>query len=417
MRICRHLDSFKSSRNGSVAIVFALCTTGLFGIMAMAVDFARAHNVSSKIATALDAAALAGAKMLDGGGSDAQIQQAAESYFNAHIETLRVHDATLTNLSASIDRTNSTVTTSVNANLGTTFGRAIGRNSIDIVKSSTVNFQLRDIELAMALDLTGSMNDNGKIGHLQNAAKDVLDTLLQDARSEMSARVALVPWATSVNAGSLANTVSAGMSTDGCVVERTGSEAASDAVAMGSTAVGTADSAMAPAYSCLNDPVMPLAGKSKLSSLKSVVDGFNANGGTAGHIGTAWGWYMVSPSWGAILPSSAVPAPYNQAKTIKAVLLMTDGEFNVAYDNPSPYSTAQVDESYAKYRALCDGMRAKKVVVYTVGFGLTSGSRAETELQFCATTPAHFFPAATGNDLKDAFRTIASQLMSLRVAK
>ncbi len=186
---------------------------------------------------------------------------------------------------------------------------------------------------------------------------------------------------------------------------------------MGGSAVRATNATAAPAYLCPNDPVMPLAGKSQMSTLKSVVEGFNANGGTAGHIGTAWGWYMVSPSWGAILPSSAVPAAYNPTKTIKAVLLMSDGEFNVAYDAPNPYSTAQVDESYAKYRALCDGMRAKKVVVYTVGFGLSTGTRAETELKYCATSPAHFFPAANGNDLKDAFRTIANQLMSLRVTK
>ncbi len=417
MNVRRHVTSLARANEGSIAIVFALCITGIFGVVALAVDFARAYNVSSKIATALDAAALAGAKMLDGGGTDTQIQQATETYFNAHMATLRIHDTALTNFLAAIDRTKSTVTASVKANLGTTFGRVIGRDSIDVMKSSTVNFQLRDIELAMALDITGSMNDANKIGDLRNAAKDVLDTLLQDARTETSARVALVPWSSSVNAGSLASTVSAGMSVDGCVIERTGSEAATDAVAMGGTAVGATDAAAAPAYLCPNDPVMPLGGKSQLSSLKSVVEGFNANGGTAGHIGTAWGWYMVSPSWGAILPSSAVPAAYNPTKTIKAVLLMSDGEFNVAYDAPNPYSTAQVDESYAKYRALCDGMRAKKVVVYTVGFGLSTGTRAETELKYCATSPAHFFPAANGNDLKDAFRTIANQLMSLRVTK
>lgn len=59
--------NFRRSREGSVAIVFAISITGLMGMVALAVDLARAYNVSSKIATALDAAALAGAKMLDGG--------------------------------------------------------------------------------------------------------------------------------------------------------------------------------------------------------------------------------------------------------------------------------------------------------------------------------------------------------------
>lgn len=408
--------NFRRSREGSVAIVFAISITGLMGMVALAVDLARAYNVSSKIATALDAAALAGAKMLDGGSTDAQIQAAAQAYFNAHMATLHIHGTALSGFTAVIDRTNTTVKASVNASLGTTFGHVIGKDSIDMLKSATVNFQLRDVELSMALDITGSMLDTNKIIDLQHAAKDVIDTLLQDARTENSARIALVPWSASVNAGSLAATASAGLSTDGCVVERTGSQAATDAVAAGAAAAGTSNTSAAPAYSCPNDPVVPLSGKSQMNLLKGMVDGFNANGGTAGHIGTAWGWYMLSPLWSSVLPPSAAPAPYNQAKTIKAILLMTDGEFNVAYDTPNPYSTAQVDESYTKYRALCDAIRAKKVVVYTVGFGLTKGSRAETELEYCATTPAHFFPAANGNDLKDAFKQIANQLQALRVA-
>ncbi len=414
---CNYFHRFVQLADGSIAIIFALSITALFGMVALAVDLARAYNLSSKINTALDAAALAGAKLLDGGASDAQIQQTAATYFNAHMASLHIHDTSLGTFNAAIDRANSTVTATINASLGTTFGRVIGRNSIDMLKSATVNYQMRDVELAMALDITGSMLDANKLGDLKQASKDVLETLLQDARTETSVRVALVPWSASVNAGSLATTVSNGMSADGCVVERTGADAATDAAAYGSAAVGTSSAAAAPAYSCPNDPVVPLSGKGQLSTLKAMVDNFSAIGGTAGHIGSAWGWYMLSPNWGALLPASAAPAPYNPSKTIKAVMLMTDGEFNVAYGNPNPYSAAQVDEAYNKYRALCDAMKAKKVVVYTVGFGLIKGSRAETEMGYCATTAAHFYPAANGNELKDAFRAIANQLMSLRLAK
>ena len=87
MNVRRHVTSLARANEGSIAIVFALCITGIFGVVALAVDFARAYNVSSKIATALDAAELAGAKMLDGGGTDTQIQHATETFFNAHMAT------------------------------------------------------------------------------------------------------------------------------------------------------------------------------------------------------------------------------------------------------------------------------------------------------------------------------------------
>jgi von Willebrand factor type A domain len=147
-----------------------------------------------------------------------------------------------------------------------------------------------------------------------------------------------------------------------------------------------------------------------------MINGMTATGGTAGHIGTAWGWYMLSPNWSPILPASAKPAPYNPSNTIKSVLLMTDGEFNVSHLTGASYG-AMVDESYAQFKVLCDGMKAKKINVFTVGFGLTSGSRAETELKSCASSASNFFAATNGSELKKAFQDVASQLTSLRLSR
>ena len=165
------------------------------------------------------------------------------------------------------------------------------------------------------------------------------------------------------------------------------------------------------------NPVMPLSGKSKSNVIKSAIDSFTPNGGTAGHIGTAWGWYMLSPAWASLFPTANRPAAYAPNDTIKAVLLMSDGAFNLSYLNgASTDLVAMTDESYAQFQALCTAMKDQKVVVYMVGFGIPD-TRAQNEMRACVSSEKQYFQAVSGNELKDAFRQIASQLKGMRLTK
>lgn len=413
----RCLSDVRRHEGGAVAMIFALLATVLFTMIAMAVDLARAYNAGSKLTTALDGAALAAAKALDGGATDAQVRQVAWDFFNASMGTLKIGGIAMSGFDADPDRVNSTVTVKIDAAMTTSFASVAGISTIEVGRSSTVSYKLLDVELAMALDITGSMNDNGKISHLRNAARDVIETMLTDASSETSARIALVPWSASVNAGSLASVVSGGASVDGCVVERTGSQAATDVIALGADVVN-AIGAPAGHYECPLDPIVPLTGKSRINDLKDAVNSYNPMGWTAGHIGTAWGWYLISPSWASLLPSASAPAAYNPSKTIKSVLIMTDGMFNTSYINGTAQSDpAMTAESYQQFADLCTAMKAKGVVVYTVGFEIPAGGVEEQALSACASGSANFFLATNGQQLADAFKKVANQLTALRVTR
>ena len=80
---------------------------------------------------------------------------------------------------------------------------------------------------------------------------------------------------------------------------------------------------------CVTPTIMPLS--SDKTALHTTIGTLTANGSTAGHIGIAWGWYMISPNWGGLFPSGSQPAAYGAPHTIKAVILMTDGDFNTDY--------------------------------------------------------------------------------------
>ncbi|WP_376859073.1 ubiquitin-activating E1 FCCH domain-containing protein [Brevundimonas sp. GCM10030266] len=210
-----------------------------------------------------------------------------------------------------------------------------------------------------------------------------------------------------------------------CVTERTGSNrytevsGSSSRVARHYTQDGT----------CLTDAIVPLS--SDRTMLKNRINNFTAVGGTAGQIGIGWGWYMVSPNWNTVWPSSGAGA-YNSADTLKAVVIMTDGEFNTPYcqgvisrdaGSGSGSNTYKINcapdnaDPYTQSRALCDAMKAQNVVVYTVGLGISSTGQAADLLRYCATGSGNFYMADDSSDLSGAFGAIGRDITQLRISK
>ena len=76
------------------------------------------------------------------------------------------------------------------------------------------------------------------------------------------------------------------------------------------------------------DRVEALARLSR-SRAKAVIVHIDSPGGTtAGQLGTAFAWYMLSPNWADIWPADSKPAAYGTAKLRKIAVLMTDGAYN-----------------------------------------------------------------------------------------
>ncbi|MDP2764564.1 MAG: ubiquitin-activating E1 FCCH domain-containing protein [Brevundimonas sp.] len=214
----------------------------------------------------------------------------------------------------------------------------------------------------------------------------------------------------------------------GCVTERVGAQAYTEAAPSGSSSwVGRHYPNIS--GSCLGDAILPLS--SNAAAIKSRIDDFVAAGSTAGQIGIAWGWYMVSPNWNTLWPSNGAAA-YNSAETLKAVVIMTDGAFNTPYcsgvisrqaGTGSGSSSAKIDcdatngDPFSQSEALCDAMKAQGVIVYTVGFGITAGTPEAAVLADCASTPANIFLPADGGDLSEAFAAIGRDIRQLRISR
>ncbi len=144
------------------------------------------------------------------------------------------------------------------------------------------------------------------------------------------------------------------------------------------------------------------------TTLNTYIDSLTTGGGTAGHLGVAWSWYLIAEEWNTIFTGDAKPLDYTEPDSTKAVILMTDGEFNREI-----YETAQGD-SDAQARAMCDAMKLKDIKVYAVALQApTAGQRV---LEYCASGPEFFFDAQNGAELTEAYRQIAVSISDLRIS-
>ncbi|MBO6687815.1 MAG: VWA domain-containing protein [Henriciella sp.] len=153
---------------------------------------------------------------------------------------------------------------------------------------------------------------------------------------------------------------------------------------------------------------VPVGLTNKRSDLISYVNSLNAGGGTAGHLGVAWSWYLVSPNWSGVFLGSSAPLAYTEPDANKVVILMTDGAFNAEIFPEQGSSSTQA-------RALCDSMKRQGIQVYAVALNApTSGKRV---LEYCASGPEHFFEPSNADELTDAYRKIATSISDLRISK
>ncbi len=400
-----NIKTFASDERGAVAMLFSLMMTALFFLAGMAIDYNRAMNVRSRISDAADAAALAaGRALIEGKMTSSEIEALALRYFQENVKSVE-GNARIETPVIVVDAETGGVSVDVNGHVNMTLARLGGFDSLDLPISTSVNFQEKEIEVGMALDITGSMTEkdsNGqrKIDGLKAAFEKFADKLLPDTSNELrKVRIGVAPYSYSVNLGDYATGVSDSASST-CVVERKGGQYSDNTGLFFGANKST----------CPTAKIMPLS--SDHDALVSAVDAFNANGSTAGHLGVQWAWNIISPNWAGTWGGDSAPVGYDMVeshKVLKAVVLMTDGEFNTQYHGP---------QSAEQAKHLCSAMKNEGVVIFSVGFGIGGNAQALDTLKTCASEGSEYFAnAANAEELDAAFARFADKLTALRVSK
>ncbi len=405
--------NFCSDESGSFITMFGLLAPVMFLAAGTAIDASRAYHTKSRLVAAVDAAALAaGRALLDGRMTDDELEQRAIDYFNANLNANggRTEFGILADPIIQIDRSRGSVLINATAEVPTAVMQLAGFEKLTVPVTSETTFDQQDIELSLALDLTGSMGRGEKLPALKDATNDLLDIMLPDGGTPNQIRIALAPYSSGVNAGEYARRVTNNDNTGPCTFEREGRTQATDAVPEnGSYILEASDRVIGSRDACPSrNPVVPLT--SDKNTLESAVENFRPRGYTAGHLGIQWAWFTVSEAWAEIFTNENAPTPYGTSGVIKAVVVMTDGEFNTVNGKNGPSRSSRFA------REMCSEMRDNGIIVFTIGFELRE-ENARQVLQDCAANDDRYFLAEDGESLRQAFTNIAFQLNNLRLSR
>ncbi|MER9654017.1 pilus assembly protein [Mesorhizobium sp. M0152] len=464
------VGGFARHSGGNFAVLFGFAASVLALVAGFSVNISQLYNARSSLQGVVDAAVTSTARDLTTGViKEADANKSVQTFLDANSTAgiLQTDQIVLDRLI--VDRTANTVQADAHVDVALFFPIFGTGDTKRVTASTTALYSDKTIEVAMMLDVTGSMAANwraktDKIGDLRNAASSAVEDLLDNNidPKKPRVRVAIVPYAEAVNTGGLSDSVfveQAGGSDVPPPVENTPVLVSSGPTAPDKCATerkdkdGYADySSAAPTEprlnkqgktylarvnrddhmdSCPRPELIPLtADKQKL--LDTIAD-FRAGGVTAGGIAVQWGYYMLSPSWRSAIVDArlgAGPANFDVKKVGKVAILMTDGQFNTAFagGRGAPRSQNAGQMSRGNAEGICDNMKRDGIEIFTIGFDLDDPSMTATErdqaksvLKDCSTADTsslrHYYEAATGPELEDAFKAIVENIERLTVAK
>lgn len=416
------LKRLQNTTSGHVAVIFALTIFPLAVMAGFAIDFQMVTTKKTKAQYSLDAAVIAGSRKLqDSKATTQEIQHMVRQYFQAAVST---NQGMLVCSEPRVLIQGQDISAESICSQQTSLSAIAGVDEMQFKVYSASTFGIGKIDVAFVFDVSGSMIGT-RMEQLKDAAVVAVDQLLPDdppEGHEEDIRISMVSYNNSVNAGPFF-TAATGESSTGyhryysryyrryfnipyettCVFQRTGSEKFTD------EPPGENQYSTAAEYwdrdDCRDAEPVPLT--INRDTLVDYVESLDPSGGTAGHLGIAWGWYMISPDWWETVGGSQ-PLLYDEPDTAKALIIMTDGAFNATINNDQGSSTWQA-------RQLCDNIKDKGVVIYSVAF--QAPQSGQDVLEYCASGTEFFFNPSTGQQLTQSYQAIATSISDLRLTQ
>ena len=434
------LRQFRAAKRGTTAIIFGIMVIPLMAITGGVVDYGRAVKTKSQLATALDAAILAAMKeySLD---NTTDYKAVIADFLNRNlVETNKTWQGVDLVIDVPDIAENGEMKASVSTEVSTHFLKLVGFDTFNIKVSSAAMVGGRDLEVVLVLDNTGSMS-GGKIAALKSSATNLVNILMPDS-STQGVKIGLVPFAEYVNIG-LDRRSEAGLDIPadytkfgteykwyGCMGSRAHDLNVRDedygTTVPGMMMISTGTGLPWESWRCPAAPVIDLTDDK--SVITDGIANMTASGWTYIPGGLIWGWRVLSNE-----APFTTGVPWDEEATTKVVVLMTDGENTRAPEkwtnNATLNHTTEVwghsvhmnngaaaiaDPLTAE---LCNNIKAKNIVVFSIAFEVDPGSPVQSLLQSCAGNGGQYFDADNAEQLEDAFRQIGLSLLNLRLSQ
>jgi Flp pilus assembly protein TadG len=197
---------FAKADQGNIAVIFGIVCVPLITFMGAAVDYSRLNAARSSMQSALDSTALMVSKDLTSGViTTSQVNSAAQNYFTAlYTDKDAVTNPVSATYTAGSGSTTSTVLVTGSGTITTDFLNVINFPTLGFSANSTTTWGNVKMRVALVLDNTGSMSQNGKITALRNAVAGsggLIDQLSALAKNPGDVYISVVPFAKDVNVG------------------------------------------------------------------------------------------------------------------------------------------------------------------------------------------------------------------------
>ena len=406
--ILRHLIGtlrvFPADRRGGIQVLFALALVPLLAGVGLAIDAARGYMVKARMSVAVDAAALAGARSLHMDTWESDVQR----FFTANFPTGYM-GVEMTPLSITANSEEHTVEVVAQASMPTTFMKLLKINDFDVEVRTVVSGERRGLELALVLDVTGSM-DGSKITALRDAAIELTNILYGGNETLDNLYISVVPFAGRVNVSPNDDWhTSTPWYYQGCGDPRSGAEATDDSPPSAELwdPFYNTYAWWDPTVGCPDERILPLTAEK--STIQTKLNALTAAGNTRTDIGMVWGWRTISPQWQGEWGATDLPLAYDTPLMDKAVIIMTDGE-NTPWQSGDSLS---VDETNTQLLAECTAMKQEGITIFSITF--QAPPSLDPVFSACASSDGNHYSSPTEADLNAAFVAIATQLSNLRI--
>ncbi|WP_280114437.1 pilus assembly protein [Roseibium hamelinense] len=465
-------SQFLRDENGNFIIITALSLVPLIVMAGGSLDVLRMTTTSQKLQSALDSATLAAASLTNA--------QDIETTINEYVAANLPDKKPYTTLDLSIDTQDNalnsrTIEISASVLLDTPFLGLVGMDTQTVSAQSVANQSAENVEIAMVLDISSSMNGS-KLPALRDAAKGFVDIMLEGNNKDYTS-INYVPFGGTVNIGDfysqyvvdpdsdpsviidpnmseydIGQDVSYGKfafsaDAEGCIEYHDDDFGTYTDGIVSIPAIPTDSRSQVPEFTrwntnnpwCPKDSSKVLLNTNNQSALESAIDAIELSDGTGMDIGALWGAKVLSGSMRGNLGGdfSDRPADFDDEETLKVAVIMTDGEItaqfrptydpganshiNSGFERQTIYSkggknTSSTTEhrAVAYFKRSCDFMKQNGVQIYTIGFQISSGSTADSLLNYCASSPSNYY-FVEGLNIDDAFDAIAASVNALRI--
>lgn len=441
--LARRGNRFLASRRGSTAIIFGLAAIPMLIAAGCAIDLSRALIVRQRLGQALDAAGLAVARDVTA-TTQTQMQQIVDVFFAANYPNTELGVPS----AVTVTPTSNGVKLAATADVDTAIMRIVGLDKLTVNVANEVVRATTRLRVALALDTTKSMDDDGKLPALITATKSLLTQLKNVGTNPGDVYVSIIPFSKDINIGAsnynaswidwtawnAANQTCSGPwwnqtctpnnhnTWNGCIMDRgtntapgatVGYDQKVDAPVVGNPpTLYPADQYTHVGYACAKQ-LMAL--NDNWSTMNTLVDSFVAAGSTNQPIGLVWAWLSLAGN----SPLTA-PAKDPNFQYYDVIVLMSDGlNTQDRWYNFQMPSNSSVDARMYNgggSSGTCKNVKDDGVVIYAVQVD-TGSDGVSTLLQNCASDSTKYFHLTSANQLITTFNQIATELSQLRLAK